>query len=253
MIDKLSPVPLYIQLRDGIKEKVLEGVWQVGEQIPTENELMDEYDVSRATVRNAISSLVNEGFLVKQRGRGTFVARKQPSVAFEPLISFVYTVESMGAASDNQVLEKTTILPDKKLLATLRWKKPNDCLYVKRVRRADGIPVAVEESFFSEPAASLLRFKDLSGSIARLLLEDLRISISRVEQVIVARDPSSDEKSLLNLDDGLQVLEMQRWITLEGESEPFYYLRFIMRGDVYSLTPMPGGIAHVSHCKQCRS
>jgi len=159
----------------------------------------------------------------------------------------------MGAASDNQVLEKTTILPDKKLLATLRWKKPNDCLYVKRVRRADGIPVAVEESFFSEPAASLLRFKDLSGSIARLLLEDLRISISRVEQVIVARDPSSDEKSLLNLDDGLQVLEMQRWITLEGESEPFYYLRFIMRGDVYSLTPMPGGIAHVSHCKQCRS
>ena len=44
MIDKLSPVPLYIQLRDGIKEKVLEGVWQVGEQIPTENELMDEYD-----------------------------------------------------------------------------------------------------------------------------------------------------------------------------------------------------------------
>jgi len=102
MIDKLSPVPLYIQLRDGIKEKVLEGVWQVGEQIPTENELMDEYDVSRATVRNAISSLVNEGFLVKQRGRGTFVARKQPSVAFEPLISFVYTVESMGAASDNQ-------------------------------------------------------------------------------------------------------------------------------------------------------
>lgn len=241
MIDKLSPVPLYVQLRDGIKQKVLEGVWQVGEQIPTESELMEEYEVSRATVRNAISSLVNEGLLVKQRGRGTFVARQQPSIAFEPLISFVHTVESMGATSDNQVVDIRTIVPNEELLDTLRWNKSNDCLYIKRVRRADGIPLAVEESFFSDPAAKFLKRKDLSGSIARLLLEELRISISRVEQIMEARNPTPEEKDLLNLEEDLQVLEMQRWITLEGETQPFYYLRFILRGDAYSMTPMPRG------------
>ncbi|HPZ13984.1 MAG TPA: GntR family transcriptional regulator [Bacillota bacterium] len=239
MIDKLSPVPFYIQLRDGIKRNVIEGVWKVGEQIPTENELMEKYEVSRATVRNAISSLVNEGFLVKQRGRGTFVARQQPSMAFEPLISFAYNVESMGASSESQVVENSIIVPDEELLRLLRWKEPKECLYVKRVRHGDGIPLAIEESFFNDSTAKFLKLKDLSGSISRLLLEELRISISRVEQIVAARKATAEEKKLLNLDKAPQVLEMERWIILEDEEEPFYYLRFIMRGDLYSLTPVP--------------
>jgi GntR family transcriptional regulator len=107
------------------------------------------------------------------------------------------------------------------------------------VRHGDGIPLAIEESFFNDSTAKFLKLKDLSGSISRLLLEELRISISRVEQIVAARKATAEEKKLLNLDKEPQVLEMERWIILEDEEEPFYYLRFIMRGDLYSLTPVP--------------
>lgn len=65
--------PLYYQAENYIREKILKNEWEVGSQIPTEIQLMETFGISRATLRQAISDLVNEGFLERQQGRGTFV------------------------------------------------------------------------------------------------------------------------------------------------------------------------------------
>ncbi|HEX2621864.1 MAG TPA: GntR family transcriptional regulator [Phototrophicaceae bacterium] len=82
VIDRSSPIPLYFQLKRILLEKIQRGEWKHGELIPGEHELEDTYQLSRTTVRQTLNELVIEGYLVRQRGRGTFIA--QPKVAFDP-------------------------------------------------------------------------------------------------------------------------------------------------------------------------
>ncbi|MCD6317868.1 GntR family transcriptional regulator [Candidatus Aerophobetes bacterium] len=72
-------VPLYYQLKQIIKEKILSGEWKVNERIPSESELCDEYRISRETVRHAIMELVREGMLHRKQGKGTFVKNPEES------------------------------------------------------------------------------------------------------------------------------------------------------------------------------
>ena len=73
-IELNAAVPLYYQLKEIIKQQIEEKIFPIGSAIPTEQELQEKYKVSRSTVRQAISELVNEGYLIKKQGRGTFVS-----------------------------------------------------------------------------------------------------------------------------------------------------------------------------------
>src|SRR5664280_2991071 len=95
MLDKQSHMPLYAQLKDELADCIKRGTMPVGSQIQTEPELMKQYGVGRATVREAVALLVNEGYLVKRQGIGTFVSNRQPSMGFEPLISLTTSLLSL--------------------------------------------------------------------------------------------------------------------------------------------------------------
>lgn len=236
MFDKHSHIPLYIQLKDEIAAKIKDGVWDVDSQIPSEKALIEEYGVGRATVREALSHLVNEGYLYKKHGIGTFVARKQSSLGFEPLISLTYSLKAKGVEPVNIVETDETITPDKSLMSRLKWKKRKPCHYLKRLRKAGDIPLAIEESYFSEEFKNVENKFDLTGSIAKILLEELDITIKKVEQVVVPRIPTKQEQLKLMIDDSTQVLDMERWIYIAGMDDPFYYLRFIILGNIYTLS-----------------
>ncbi|HIC89014.1 MAG TPA: GntR family transcriptional regulator [Anaerolineae bacterium] len=76
-LDRSSDVPLYLQLRDIFIRNILEGTWAPGTMIPPEVELGHQYGVSRGTLRQALAELEREGFVHRQQGRGTFVARAE--------------------------------------------------------------------------------------------------------------------------------------------------------------------------------
>jgi GntR family transcriptional regulator len=82
IIDRNSPIPLYYQLKNILLSKIHGNDWKAGELIPSEHELEAQYAVSRTTIRQTLNELVIEGYLVRQRGRGTFIA--QPKVAYDP-------------------------------------------------------------------------------------------------------------------------------------------------------------------------
>jgi GntR family transcriptional regulator len=235
MLNRSKHIPLYIQLKEELLQNVKEGIWQIEGQIPTEKELMMEYKVGRATVREALSLLVNEGYLYKKQGIGTFVARKYPSMGFEPLISLTYPLEAMGINHINLILDKKTIVPDKRMLAVMKWKKARPCFYLERMRTKDGIPIAMEESYFDEGFKKYENIYDLTGSLARILVKDLKVTIKKVEQVIVPRVPTDEERDKLKIDDSTLVFDLERWIYIEEDNEPFYYLKFVIPGNFYSL------------------
>jgi len=235
MIDRNKHIPLYIQLKEDLIEKIKSGVWGVECQIPTEKLLMEENGVGRVTVREALSLLVNEGYLYKKQGIGTFIAKRQPSLGFEPLISLTYSLMARGVSPHNVVVEKDMIIPDKKFLSKLKWKKIRPYCFLKRIRYAENTPIAIEESYFSEEFKDIEKNFDLKGSLAKIILEELKLTIRKVEQVVVPRVPTKEEQSILNIDENTLVLNLERWIFIEDRKEPSYYLNFVILGTIYSL------------------
>lgn len=234
MIDRTKHIPLYIQLKEELVQKIKKDVWDVDSQIPTEKELMEEYGLGRVTVRESLSLLVNEGYLYKKHGIGTFVARKQPPLGFEPLISLSYSLKAKGISPKNLVIDKKIIEPDKKLLTKMKWAKKRDCFYLKRIRFAESTAIAIEESYFTEKFKDIEERYDFNDSIAKVIVEDLKLVLKKVEQIIISRVPTEDEQRILNINDNIHVLDIERWIYSENNDEPFYYLNFVIPENIYS-------------------
>lgn len=233
-MDRTKHIPLYIQLKEELKEKIRAGYWDVDFKIPTEIELMDIYKVGRATVREAISMLVDEGYLNKKQGIGTFVTRPKPSLGFEPLISLSYFIEGRGIKSENKVDFKEIINLDHNLAKITRGEVGESCFYVKRRRYGENTPIAIEESYFLGELGEKMLKADVTKSIAKIIVENLNVDINKVEQIITSREPCNDEKEILFIGEDGKVIELERWIYLKDSQTPFYYLKIIMSSDIYS-------------------
>lgn len=92
MINKYSNVPLYSQLKQLIIQKIESGEYPGDSRIPSEQELCEQYDISRPTVRQAISELTNNGYLYKEKGKGTFVARSKSKVDIKNYTGFTDSI-----------------------------------------------------------------------------------------------------------------------------------------------------------------
>jgi len=76
-IDRNVPIPYYYQLQGLLRQQIVNGSWQVGQQVPSEKQLCQQYSVSRTTVRQAVNQLVLDGLVFHVKGKGTFVGRRQ--------------------------------------------------------------------------------------------------------------------------------------------------------------------------------
>ena len=74
VIEKVNPMPLYLQLKNQIKKEIRTGLLKAGDKLPSEAQLQKEYGMSRVTVRNAMEELAAEGYIIKVQGKGSFVA-----------------------------------------------------------------------------------------------------------------------------------------------------------------------------------
>lgn len=113
------------------KKKIESKEWNVGSQIPTEDELCRIYGVSRVTVRAAISELVREGYLFHQQGKGTFV-RKQISDELIMLTSFRELMLEPGIVFSTEVLAHTTMMPVGNISTLLDCPADKHIIYIKR-------------------------------------------------------------------------------------------------------------------------
>ena len=84
-VDKTSPIPVYFQIKDQLFQEIEEGVYEIGERLPPERELIERFNVARMTVRQAIKILIDQGYLESRRGSGVYVVdRRHPSVEQKP-------------------------------------------------------------------------------------------------------------------------------------------------------------------------
>ncbi|MDF2856192.1 MAG: yvoA 2 [Neobacillus sp.] len=229
MIDTNSPVPLHLQLRDVIASEIRRGVYK--EKIPSERDLMDRFLVSRTTVREAISHLVQDGMLEKIHGKGTFISQKTPVHEWlDSLNSLTHTVKKMGMEPDSKLLNSEIVSEPNHISELLQV----DSLYtIERLRTADTIPFAIERHYYSKEIGMQLAKYDLEKSTIYDLLENnIGIELVEAEQFISCKEVSAEDAQKLEVPIGSSVLCVERLIT-NASGEPIEYYTSNFRPDMY--------------------
>ncbi len=219
-IDKKSPIPAYYQLKNKIIEKINSGEYAENSLIPSERELSDSLGISRMTVRQALTQLVQEGTLFRERGKGTFVAKSK--IAQKNIASFSQTVKNKGMLPTTKVLRLEKIKVPANILKTLELED-NDLVYnLKRLRFANDIPVAIEENFIPEKYCPNLDKHDLTESLYKVLTEQYSYNIDYLDNVIEASKASVEDRELLKIASGTPVLKISAIIYTNSNLKLLY-------------------------------
>ena len=138
--------PLYLRIKEYIEEKIAEGKYKPGDKLPSENKLSNSLEVSRASLREALRVLEEEGKIVKHQGIGTFVNKPTPKFkkGIEKLNSVTETIEKEGykPGTDNLSLKEINLSESlKEKIFKVSDEKFDKILRIERVRTADGVPV----------------------------------------------------------------------------------------------------------------
>lgn len=227
-------MPLYLQLYEILKKKITDGEWEQNAMVPTESELMETFSVGRETVRRAVLKLVSEGYLYRRRGKGTFVCRPRPEDGMEQLVSFTSEMLARGYKPGTLVLNHDQRLPDQEVKSILNLPEGEEITYIKRLRTANDLPVAVEESYLNRAILGDVDEEKLGGSFYNYLVYDKKLRLGRVMQEISSILADEDTAKLLEVEPGHPVLQLSRLI-YDTDNTPFFWLTFRYRGDIYSV------------------
>jgi GntR family transcriptional regulator len=147
-LDKSIPTPLYYQLLIILKEKIETGFWKPGDIIPTEQELMEQYDISRSTTRQAILALVNDGYLHREKSKGTIVSSPTGRMRFVgSLMSFSEEMDSKKIPHYSQIISQQIVPATDVIAEKFNVEIGSSMYFLKRVRFINDRPFLLDEHF----------------------------------------------------------------------------------------------------------
>ncbi len=230
-IEKSSPIPLYYQLAESIKEQIRLGDLRPGEQLPAERDLAEQVGISRMTARQAIAYLVRDGAIEVRHGAGTFVA--SPKLTYDALHLLGFTAEMMrqGGVVGSRVLEQTVVTPPPRVAAELNLAPDDQATKIVRLRLSDETPLLLETSFIPLALYPGLEHEDLAvKSLYALLEQRPALRLERARQTLEATIAIDYESSLLGVQPGTPMILLEG-VTYLDRGNPAEYFKAIYRGD----------------------
>jgi GntR family transcriptional regulator len=177
-----GPRPKHAQLSDALAETVRRELGP-DDAIPSERELMAAYDVSRATVRKAVDTLVVSGLLSRAQGKGTFVARPRVESQLH-LASFTQDMRRRGHEPSTRLVRVDLEAPPAEVAESLGLAAGADAWRLDRVRLADGAPMALEHGWYPADLVPDLDARDLTGSLYELFAGAYGLTIDHASQTL---------------------------------------------------------------------
>jgi len=235
-VDKNSPVPIYYQLQRGIALLIEDGRLEAGEPLPSENELSRAYNISPMTVRQAMTELVNAGYIYRQRGRGTFVSdRPRQRRRLEQLTGFSEEMTAAGMTPSSRILKfgRTVMPQDLTLQLDLVPETPS--LRVKRLRLADGRPVGIHDAYLLLGEISITRSELEEQQSLYKLLATKGLHLRDGDVSIEATGASAEVAKYLEVEPGAPLLRINRFSwAVSGEFVEYVAAHY--RADLYQYT-----------------
>jgi GntR family transcriptional regulator len=232
-LDKNGFIPLYYQIQRALMEKIRSGELAEGDSLDSEEELARVYQVSRMTARQALHGLKTSGYAFSQKGRGTFVTRPKMEKNIMHLRGFTEDMKQRGMVPSSRVIEQTVIKATEDLAEKLRVAPGEAVMLLRRLRLADGTPMALEESniplkFFP----GLERVSFAKQSLYHVLRENYGVRVAWADEVIEALPATREESELLTIPKRASVLSISR-VIMTTEETPIEVACSRYRGDRY--------------------
>lgn len=229
--DQTGAGPLYLQLQRRISDAIDTARLAPGDSLPPERDMAALTGLSRVTIRKAVEGLVGSGHLIQRRGSGTFVAPKVERLeqALSLLTSFTEDMARRGKSVESTWLSRAIHNPTPEEVMALGLGTNARVARLERVRRSDGIPLAIERASIS--TAFLPDPETVTGSLYAVL-EANRCRPVRAVQRISAANLSPRDAELLNVTTGAAGLKIER-IGYLPDGRVVEFTRSLYRGDAY--------------------
>lgn len=234
-IDRTSRLPLYSQLYDILRGNITRREWRPGDMIPPESELIEQYQVSRTTVRQVLDMLASEGLIFRQQGRGTFVAHPTVEQGLVRIVSFTDDMQQRGFTPGTQVLFSGLVDAPNAIADRLGIQPGEELARLERLRLADEEPMSVEESYLVHRYCPGILEGDYSKTPLRVALTDTYgIRWLYAKQSIRAVPTPQRLAPLLLTESGAPMLLIER-VSFSQDNIPIEFLRVHYRADRYAL------------------
>jgi len=233
-LDKSTHIPMYIQIKDIILDEIRSGKLKPEQQILSESNLAELYGVNRLTARSAITQLVNEGFLVRIHGRGTFVKRPIVESSSSYINNFLQDMMDKGYSVKTELLSGT-LLPAPSQIQSELSLQPGEHIFCLRRRRSVNFEyLVVLETYLPATLCPDLLSKDLEGrSLYEILRTDYKLELDTAQESLEARIADSLVAGELSQEIGAPILFSIRRTSLSNGS-PIEFTNSWYRGDRYS-------------------
>ncbi|MDG3086102.1 GntR family transcriptional regulator [Vibrio hannami] len=231
----MARLPMYRQIADAIREKIGTGEYKVGEALPTEAQLREEFSVSRVTVRQALKLLIENGELESVQGSGTYVKASKVNYDIYQQTSFNEKWAHLNVVTRSEVLAFEITLPSLTMAEHLNVTEDERIFYIKRVRFIDENPITVEETWMPLALFPDLTYEVMRNSKYDYIENQKGMVIDRSEQEIVPVLPPNKVSDLLGIDPSQPIIEKRtRSYLMDGTV--FEYSRNYFKSTDYKFT-----------------
>jgi len=235
-VSRQSKSPLYEQLYQLLRSRISAGDLKPGDLLPSETELVEQYQVSRATVRQAMDGLVSDGLIVRRQGQGTFVSPHNVDQGLVRIVSFTEDMQGRGLEPSTKLRSAELIPATEALASFLEVPIGEPLARIERLRLADGEPMSVEMAYLVHRYCPKVLEEDYtSQSLRKMLEEKYGLRISSAQQSIRAVSATIELANALSVQKSAALLSIER-ISYTEFNVPIEYLLLYHRGDRYRLS-----------------
>jgi len=234
VIDQQSRIPLYFQLKDDVKRKILKGDFKEGDLLPSEREFSERYGISSTTIRRALNDLVYENFLERKAGKGTFVRIGKVKRDLRKVIGFTQNMKEMGFVPSTQVLNKKVVPANVFSRARMGLKKGDKIVKLERLRLANDVPMMLETRYIRTDLCPGIHKEELSSSLWKVFENIYGCKPFRHSQNLRIAKISGHSASLLELKDDSLVFLIKGTTYLE-DGQAIECEESLYRSDKYDL------------------
>ncbi|HEX7683496.1 MAG TPA: GntR family transcriptional regulator [Trinickia sp.] len=226
-----GPSPLYLQIADILRTRILQHAYRPNEQMPSESELMAAFDVSRITVRQALGNLQSEGLIFRIHGKGTFVSRPRAFQDLGSLQGFGTAMREKGYEAHSKVLSVRTIAPPKHVRD--RIEHAGRVTELRRLRYLNRSPISLDVSYLPSAVGVRVAKADLANRDVFAVLEnDCQIALGHADLRMCAIVAPDDLYDVLGVQEGAPILFIERVIHT-STGAPLEYEELYYRGDAF--------------------
>ncbi|TVR30832.1 MAG: GntR family transcriptional regulator [Balneolaceae bacterium] len=226
-----QPVPKYYKIYEELLNQIIDGKYKENDLFPSDTELVKIYNVSRGTVREAIKLLIQQGYLVREQGKGTFVTYKKIRQDPDKLIGFTELMRQHDLKPSARIIEKEVSYPPAHISHIMHLEPHKKAVRIVRLRFGDDQPLIIERSFFNHDLFKPILDEDLeNNSIFDLLYELTNTKLGKAQQCIEAISAGRQELQLLEVEPGTPLLLIKRLIQTKN-GDYFQYSEDVYRSD----------------------